>query len=56
LLLKGETSPRMFHLIVDRLAQALPRARQVTIPKASHSMSSGNPQAYNQAVMEFLMQ
>jgi pimeloyl-ACP methyl ester carboxylesterase len=44
----------MFHLIVDRLAEALPGVRHVAIPKASRSMSSGNPQAYNQAVMEFL--
>lgn len=53
LLLRGENSPRMFHLILDRLAQALPGARQATIPNASHSIPSNNPEAYNQVVMDF---
>jgi pimeloyl-ACP methyl ester carboxylesterase len=54
LLLKGEQSPQMFHLIVDRLASYARNAHHAIIPKASHSMASGNPQAYNQIVMEFL--
>lgn len=54
LLLKGENSPKMFHLIVDRLVECLPGARQVTVPNASHAIASSNPQAYNQVVMDFL--
>jgi pimeloyl-ACP methyl ester carboxylesterase len=54
LLLKGEESPKMFHLIVDRLAELIPSARLETIPHTSHSLYSGNPQGYTQTVMGFL--
>ncbi len=54
LLLKGENSPKMFHLIVDRLAECAGNSRQATIPKASHSMPSNNPEAYNRVVLDFL--
>ncbi len=54
LLLTGENSPKMFHLVIERLAASAPQARLATIPNASHSMPSGNPQAYNQVVMDFL--
>ncbi len=54
LFLKGEHSPKMFHLIIDQLAQYVPGARQATIPDAGHSMPSNNPPAYNQAVLDFL--
>lgn len=54
LLLKGENSPKMFHLIVDRLAECLPDAQQATLPNAAHSMASQNPAAYNEVVMRFL--
>ncbi len=54
LLLQGEISPKMFHLVIDRLAGSAPRARMVTIPNSSHSLPSGNPQAYNEVVMDFL--
>ncbi len=54
LLLTGERSPKMFHLVIERLAESAPQAQLTTIPNASHSMPSGNPQAYNRVVMDFL--
>jgi pimeloyl-ACP methyl ester carboxylesterase len=54
LLVKGEISPRMFHLIVDELQRCMPNAAQVTIPGASHAIHGMNPRAYNQAVLAFL--
>jgi pimeloyl-ACP methyl ester carboxylesterase len=54
LLLKGEHSPKMFHLVVDRLKDLISDARLDTIPNTSHSLYSGNPQGYAQTVMEFL--
>lgn len=55
LFLKGEESPRMFHLIIDRLTgSASPQAQLATIPHSSHSMPTMNPQVYNQVVMRFL--
>lgn len=54
LLLEGERSPRMFHLIADELARAAPRAQRATIPAASHGMHGQNPAAYNQTVLAFI--
>lgn len=54
LFLRGENSPRMFHLILDRLIESVKDPRQGTIPNASHSMASNNPQAFNAMVMEYL--
>ncbi len=54
LLLQGEISPKMFHLMIDRLAEAAPRAKIATIPNASHSLPSGNPPVYNEVVLNFL--
>ncbi|MDP4172906.1 MAG: alpha/beta hydrolase [Bacteroidota bacterium] len=54
LLLKGEKSPKMFHLIIDKLAEHLPKKKSLSIPNASHSMHTGNPEYYNSCVMEFL--
>jgi non-heme chloroperoxidase len=54
LLLKGEHSPKMFHLIIDELAACAPHAKVITIPNTGHAIYSGNPQEYTQKVMEFL--
>lgn len=54
LLLNGERSPRLFHLINDELARCLPRAAQAVIPHASHVIHAGNPAAYDAAVCGFL--
>jgi non-heme chloroperoxidase len=54
LLLNGELSPRLFHLINDELARCLSRAAQAVIPQTSHAIHVGNPVAYHAAVAEFL--
>jgi pimeloyl-ACP methyl ester carboxylesterase len=54
LLLTGELSPRLFHLITDALARCLPDSRVVMVGGASHAMHVGNSAAYNAAVLEFL--
>jgi non-heme chloroperoxidase len=54
LLLRGERSPLMFGLVLDELARCLPGATRATIPNASHSMASGNPDAFNETVLGFL--
>ena len=54
LLLNGELSPRLFHLINDELARCLPHARKAVIPHTSHAIHVGNPQAYHAAVLKFL--
>ena len=54
LLVQGEVSPPMFGLVSEELAAALPHAERATIPGASHSMHTMNPQAYNAAVLAFL--
>ncbi|MGE5431701.1 MAG: alpha/beta fold hydrolase [Syntrophomonadaceae bacterium] len=54
LLLKGERSPRMFHLIIDELHRLMPESELTTVPDSSHSMQLANPQFYNSRVLEFL--
>jgi non-heme chloroperoxidase len=54
LLLNGELSPRLFHLINGELARCLPRAIQAVIPHTSHAIHAENPPAYHAAVREFL--
>ncbi len=54
LLVKGENSPRMFHLIIDRLAQVAPGVKQATIPATSHNIYYGNPLEFNRVVLSFL--
>lgn len=54
LLVSGERSPRMFHLLTEELARCLPHAEHVLIPNASHAIHQGNPEAYNWAVLAFL--
>ena len=56
LLLNGELSPRLFHMIIDELARCLPRATKAVIPHAPHVVHVGNPTAYNAAVLKFLEQ
>ncbi|HSN77139.1 MAG TPA: alpha/beta hydrolase, partial [Anaerolineae bacterium] len=47
LLLNGELSPRMFHLINVELARCLPRATQAVIPHTSHAIHVGNPRIFS---------
>jgi non-heme chloroperoxidase len=54
LLLNGEKSRPMFHLLTDELSRTLPCAARAVIRGASHSMHLDNPRAYNDAVLAFL--
>jgi non-heme chloroperoxidase len=54
LLLAGELSPPMFHHIARELQRYIPKAECSVIPKSSHMMQSGNPEAYNAQVLSFL--
>jgi pimeloyl-ACP methyl ester carboxylesterase len=54
LLLNGELSPRLFHLINGELARCLPRTTQAVIPLTSHAIHVGNLAAYNTTVLGFL--
>ena len=54
LLLEGELSPPLFHLIVDELARCLPDTTRALIPGAAHAIHLGNPDAYNAHVLRFV--
>ncbi len=54
LLLEGERSPKLFHLITDELEHDVPRTQRAVISGAGHVMHTGNPGAYFHAVGDFL--
>ena len=54
LLLTGEISPRIFHRVIDELEPVLPNVERTEIPSTSHVMHAGNPEDYNQTVLDFL--
>lgn len=54
LLLVGEKSPKMYHMIADELAHFLPNVDRATIPGAAHVLNTMNPVAYNEIVLGFL--
>jgi len=54
LLLNGELSPRLFHLINAELARCLPCSTQAVIPQTSHAIHVGNPPAYHAIALKFL--
>ena len=54
LLLTGQSSPRVFDRLTDRLEELLPRTERVEIPGASHIMHEDNATAYNAAVQSFI--
>ena len=54
LLLDGELSPKMFHLINDMLEHCLPSGERAMIPAASHGLEFQNPQAFNETVLAFI--
>jgi non-heme chloroperoxidase len=55
LLSDGERSPRFFHRIIDQLEVCLPVYERIVISGSSHTVPSENPEAYDQAVLAFLM-
>jgi len=54
LLLSGDRSLRMLQSIVDELHRCLPNSESVRVPETTHEVSSDNPEAYNEIVLEFL--
>ncbi len=56
LLIGGEFSPPRYGERIGRLAQALPRASGITIPRAAHGMNLANARHFNDAVLAFLQQ
>jgi len=54
LLLVGELSPKMFHLIIDELERCMVNKERTIIHDASHSMHYGNPKVFNEIVLTFL--
>lgn len=54
LLLTGDDSPRMAHLMTDRLEELLPNVERAGIPDASHDMHLDNPAAASEAILGFL--
>ena len=55
LLVTGERSPRMFHVINEELARCLAAEETVTVPGAGHGVNADNASFYNGAVLQFLM-
>jgi pimeloyl-ACP methyl ester carboxylesterase len=54
LLLVGDDSPAMFHLVQQELARRLPRTRLARIAHATHLLHLMNPVDFNAAVLAFL--
>jgi pimeloyl-ACP methyl ester carboxylesterase len=54
LLVYGQKSPGLFHLLLDRLHEVMPDTHQILITGASHIMHEDNPDAYNSAVLSFI--
>ena len=54
LLLQGERSPRMYHIITTELANCLQSDTTITIPDAGHDIHVTNPAAYNATILRFL--
>jgi pimeloyl-ACP methyl ester carboxylesterase len=54
LLVQGERSARMFHVITTELAHCLQSDTVITIPAAGHAINTTNPAIYNQTVLQFL--
>ncbi len=54
LLLQGEHSARMFHIITGELAQCMQSDTVMTIPGAGHDMPASNPGYFNGIVLRYL--
>lgn len=55
LFVKGDSSPKLFHRVVDILDPHLQKSKQVTIPGVTHDVGiATNPEAFNSKVIEFL--
>lgn len=54
LLLRGDSSPKLFLMANDELAKEMPEAERAQIPHASHLLQGMNPQVYSDTVLSFL--
>jgi pimeloyl-ACP methyl ester carboxylesterase len=54
LLVTGDQSPRLFHVISDELERCLVTEEKVSVPGAGHAMHTANPAFYNAVVLRFL--
>jgi non-heme chloroperoxidase len=54
LLLEGDRSSKMFHLVQDELELAIPDAERMTIPRSGHSVHIENAHAFHEVVEDFL--
>lgn len=54
LLLQGERSPRMYHVITGELARCLLSDTVITVPNAEHAMHATSPGYYNATVLRYL--
>jgi pimeloyl-ACP methyl ester carboxylesterase len=54
LLIQGDRSPRMYHIITAELARCIQSDTVITIPGAGHRKSATNPGAYNETVLRYL--
>lgn len=55
LLITGEKSPRIYGLMLQGLAACLEHHKLAIIPNAAHTMNRMNPNAFNRALAEFLV-
>jgi non-heme chloroperoxidase len=54
LLVQGERSPRMYHIITTELAHCLQSDTVITIPAAEHAIHATHLAAYNYTVLQYL--
>src|ERR1700686_1326415 len=55
LLVTGTNSPKFFRAILDQLHVCVPSSTQAEIPAASHGVQFENPEAFNDALLKFLV-
>ena len=56
LILTGAKTIPLHRIVNEELAATVPSAKHVIIPEAGHGAARENPQAFNEAVLEFLKQ
>jgi non-heme chloroperoxidase len=54
LLVRGDSSARMYQEITKLLSDSLPHAQTVVVPNSSHAVHQQNPEIFNEAVLNFL--
>lgn len=54
LIITGENTIKLHKFVNEELARQLPKAERATIPKAGHGSARENPQAFNEATLNFL--